>query len=149
MTIGPIHWGSYPGDLLERVMAVLLFQERPTAWRRTASQGDAGIDVAEPIADGYRIFQIKGFTGRMSGNRPRQVKESLKRAIKEPRLDGPIARWNLVVPIDPTSEEEKWFASSRHTRPSHVNGWARSSGILRLRSTHTLLITTFRMERPA
>jgi len=109
MTIGPIHWGSYPGDLLERVMAVFLFQERPTAWRRTASQGDAGIDVAEPIADGYRIFQIKGFTGRMSGNRPRQVKESLERAIKEPRLDGPIARWNLVVPIDPTSEEEKWF----------------------------------------
>jgi hypothetical protein len=40
----------------------LLCQERPTAWRRRPSQGDGGLDVAEPNSRGYHVYQIKGFT---------------------------------------------------------------------------------------
>jgi hypothetical protein len=107
--VGPVHWGSYPGDVLERVMSVLLFQERPTAWRRRPSQGDGGLDVGEPNPDGYHVYQIKGFARSMDRSRRRQVRESLQRVLDDPRLDRPITGWSLVVPLDPTSEDEEWF----------------------------------------
>ena len=81
--LGPVHWGSYPGDLLERVMSVLLFQERPTAWRRRPSQGDGGLDVGEPTPNGYHVYQIKGFTGSMTSSRRRQVGHSLQRILDD------------------------------------------------------------------
>jgi hypothetical protein len=107
--IGPVHWGSYPGDLLERVMAVLLFQERGTAWRRRPSQGDGGLDVGEPNAHGYHVYQIKGFTGSMTSSRQGQVRRSFERILNDPRLDRPVTGWSLVAPMDQTSEDEEWF----------------------------------------
>lgn len=106
--LGPVHWGSYPGDL-ERLMSVLLFQERPTAWRRRPSQGDGGLDVGEPTPSGYHVYQIKGFVGSMTSSRRRQVRQSLQRILDDPRLDRPVTGWSLVVSIDPTSEDEMWF----------------------------------------
>jgi hypothetical protein len=106
--LGPVHWGSYPGDL-ERLMSVLLFQERPTAWRRRPSQGDGGLDVGEPNPDGYHVYQIKGFVGSMTSSRRGQVRQSLQRILDDSRLDRPVTGWSLVVPMDPTSEDERWF----------------------------------------
>jgi hypothetical protein len=91
------------------MMSVLLFQDRPTAWRRRPSQGDGGLDVGEPTPDGYHVYQIKGFTGSMDRSRRRQVRESLQRILDDPRLDRPVTGWSLVVPLDPTSEDEEWF----------------------------------------
>jgi hypothetical protein len=90
-------------------MSVLLFQERPTAWRRRPSQGDGGLDVGEPNPDGYHVHQIKGFTGSMTSSQRRQVRQSLQRILDDPRLDRPVTGWSLVVPMDPTSEDERWF----------------------------------------
>jgi hypothetical protein len=90
-------------------MSVLLFQERPSAWRRRPSQGDGGLDVGEPKADGYHVYQIKGFTGSMASSRRRQVGDSLQRILDAPRLDRSVTGWSLVVPLDPTSEDEGWF----------------------------------------
>jgi hypothetical protein len=108
-TIGPVYWGSYSGDVLEHVMAILLFQERPTAWRRRASQGDGGVDVAEPNLLGYHVNQIKGFTGSMTPSRRRQVEDSFNQIVTDPRLDGAVTGWSLIVPMDQTSQDEKWF----------------------------------------
>lgn len=63
-------WGSYLGDL-ERVMSVLLFQERPTAWRRRPSQGDGGLDVGEPNPGGLPRLPDQGLC-RVDG--PRSAK---------------------------------------------------------------------------
>jgi hypothetical protein len=90
-------------------MSILLFQERPTAWRRRPSHGDGGLDVGEPNLDGYHVYQIKGFTGTMTPSRRRQVGESLQRILDDPRLDRRVTGWSLVVPMDPTSEDEAWF----------------------------------------
>ena len=49
-------------------------------------------------------FELKSFTGRMTSGRRKQVERSLNRAAAL----GP-ARWTLVVPIEPTPAEEKWF----------------------------------------
>jgi hypothetical protein len=92
-------------------MAILLFQERPTAWRRRPSQGDGGLDVGEPNARGYHVYQIKGFTESRSirSSRQRQVRESFERILDDPRLDRPVTGWSLVAPIDQTSDDEEWF----------------------------------------
>jgi hypothetical protein len=90
-------------------MSILLFQERPMAWRRRPSQGDGGLDVAEPNPDGYHVYQIKGFTGSMTSSRRKQVDKSLQRILDDPRLDRPVTGWSLVVPMDQTSEDEAWF----------------------------------------
>jgi hypothetical protein len=109
MTVGPVNWGSYPGETLELVMAVLLGQERPASWRRSASQGDGGIDVIDPVSGGYEIYQIKRFSERLTNNQKTQIKDSLTTAKERPRLDKPITHWFLVLPLDPTSEDEAWF----------------------------------------
>ena len=92
-------------------MSVLLFQERPTAWRRRPSQGDGGLDVGEPNPDGYHVYQIKGFTRSITSSQRRQVRQSLQRILDDPRLDRPVTGWSLVVPMDPTSGDEGGFTS--------------------------------------
>jgi hypothetical protein len=98
-------------------MSILLFQERPTAWRRRPSQGDGGVDVAEPNPEGYHVYQIKSFTSPLNQSRRRQVGESLMRILDDPRLDRPVTGWSLVVPMDPTSEDETWFRQLTGSAP--------------------------------
>jgi hypothetical protein len=133
--VGPVHWGSYRGDLLERVMSVLLFQERPTAWHRRPSQGDGGLDVGEPKADGYHVYQIKGFTGSMGSSQRRQVGDSLQRILDDPRLDRPVTGWSLVVPVDRPPRMRDGLRSSPHRRRSLVIGRVSCSGTPRPAST--------------
>ena len=122
MTVGPVNWGSYPGETLELVMAVLLGQERPNSWRRAASQGDGGVDVVDPVPGGYEIYQIKRFSERLTDNQKAQIKKSLNTAIERPRLDKPIIRWFLVLPLDQTSEDEAWFRGITASAPFEC-GW--------------------------
>ena len=61
MSSGPIYWPSYPGEMLEAVMAVLVAQDRPDVLRRTPSSGDGGVDLVIPSATGYQSQQMRGF----------------------------------------------------------------------------------------
>jgi len=121
MSIGPVNWGSYPGEQLEAVMAVLLLQERPTSWRRTPSQGDGGVDVGEPHGDGYRIYQVKRFHERLTAKQKTQIRVSLDKVISDPRLDKPVREWVLVLPLDLTSSEERWFRDITGNAPFECN----------------------------
>jgi hypothetical protein len=104
-----VNWGSYPGETLELVMAVLLHQERPNSWRRAASQGDGGVDVVDPVEGGYHVFQIKKFSERLTPDQKRQIKGSFEEVCTAPRLDRPVVAWSLVLPLDRTDTEEQWF----------------------------------------
>lgn len=109
MVVGPIDWGAHDGDLVERALAVMLLQERPHAWRRVASQGDAGVDVADPQPGGYEVFQIKSFTGRQTPAREKQIRKSFERILAGGELDQPVVAWRLLLPMGPTKEMEAWF----------------------------------------
>lgn len=109
MAIGPVSWGAYSGDMLEKVFAVLIAQDHPSIKRRIPSSGDGGVDLFLPEAEGWHVRQVKGFAQRLKPSQKRQIEESLERVIADPRLDGPIARWTLSVPVDFTSGEEAWF----------------------------------------
>ena len=109
MAIGIVYWGSYPGEFIEEVMSVLLLQERPKAQHRRPNQGDGGVDVFEPVDGGYHVFQIKRFTEKLSPEDRYKIKKSLESVKTNPRLDGPVVAWSLVIPLDANSDEEAWF----------------------------------------
>jgi hypothetical protein len=90
--------------LYEDMVSVALSYEHPLSTRIDGSGGDGGRDVHFPGEEGLEIFELKSFTGRVQGNRRTQVKNSFMNAMRhDPK------RWFLVVPIDPTPGEEKWF----------------------------------------
>ena len=45
----------------------------------------------------------------MTSSQRRQIRQSLQRILDDPRLNRPVTNWSLVVPMDPTSEDEGWF----------------------------------------
>ncbi|HEX5407430.1 MAG TPA: hypothetical protein VFX16_34585 [Pseudonocardiaceae bacterium] len=92
--------------MYEDMVAVLINRLNPTSQRIDGAGGDGGRDVQVSIPSGVVIYQLKNFTGRLGAaqNRRTQVKNSLAEAAKnDPTL------WHLVVPIDPTPGELKWF----------------------------------------
>lgn len=93
-----------PGQY-EHMVSVLLSRLRQ-ARRVDGSGGDEGRDCYFTDENGTDVYELKSFTGRMTAARRRQVQRSLARAIKaRPRA------WTLVVPIDPTPAEQRWFDS--------------------------------------
>jgi hypothetical protein len=87
------------------MIAVLLSRIHPTTLRIDGAGGDDGRDV-QFLDDGggLHVFELKSFTGRVKGSRRSQIKRSVERA-RQLRATS----WDLVVPIDPTPDEEKWF----------------------------------------
>lgn len=135
MTIGPIDWGAHDPDLVERVLAVMLLQERPRAWRRERSRGDAGVDVADAHVDGYEVLQIKSFTGSLTSRRKRDIEKAYQSALAGGELDRPITSWRLLLPMDPSKEAEKWFKKLTASAPFECE-WLGKARVDLLAATH-------------
>lgn len=90
------------------MVSVLIKRLHPGAERIDGSGGDEGRDVQVPTQDGLIVYQLKSFTDRLRlGGRKRQITSSLSNAAKhEP------ASWNLVVPLDHTLDEFRWFKAT-------------------------------------
>ena len=104
-----IRWDDLEAGKYEDMVSVLLSRLHPEAHRIDGKGGDGGRDVQivhGPDGRILRAFELKSFTGRVTGSRRRQVERSLKRAA-ELRPE----QWTLVVPIDPTPGEDKWFSA--------------------------------------
>ena len=99
-----IHWETVDETTCEAMLKVLIKRLQPTVQAIDGSGGDGGIDLLMHTENGLVIYQIKSFTGRLSGNRREKVARSLETASGH----GPVA-WHLVVPIDPTPRELEWF----------------------------------------
>ena len=117
----PIRWEDFEPQGYEKLVSVLLSRLHADAQRIDGKGGDGGRDVqivhkqTDQITD---AFELKSFTGRMTTSRRRQVADSLKRAAAlEPR------QWTLVVPIDPTPGEDRWFRELGKEYP-FPTGWA-------------------------
>ena len=121
MTAGPVYWGSYPGEFLERVMAVLVAQDHPDVIRRTPASGDGGVDLLIPDGHGFVIEQVKGFHDRLGSSERAQIKRSWDLITTEPRLGRPITAYRLVVPVDPTPDEQEWFEALTEGAPFPVS----------------------------
>lgn len=135
MAVGPIDWGAHDGDLVERALAVMLLQQRPHAWRRIASRGDAGVDVADPQQDGYEVFQIKSFTGSLTAARQNQIRKSFEGVLAGGELDRPVVAWRLLLPMGPTKEMEAWFRELTKDAPFECE-WLGASRVDLLAATN-------------
>lgn len=107
--LGPVHWGSYPGEYLELAMAVLVAQDHPQTLRRTPASGDGGIDLMIPDGDGYEVRQVKRFTGRLGSSEKGQITNSWETFCDDPRLSKPVSAYRVVAPTDLTPDEQQWF----------------------------------------
>ena len=105
-----VRWEDFEPQGYEDMVAVLVSRLHPDSQRIDGRGGDGGRDVQIVDRDGQLLhaFELKSFTGRMNDDRRKQVKNSLETAAK---LDPP--EWTLVVPIDPTPGELKWFDDLR------------------------------------
>ena len=102
-----IRWDELGPQRYEDMVSVLVSRLHPDAQRIDGKGGDGGRDVQVVRGQDSQTtdaFELKSFTGRMTSGRRRQVEHSLKRAAT---VDP--ARWSLIVPIDPTPAEDRWF----------------------------------------
>lgn len=116
--VGPIDWGAHDGNLVEQTISVMLLKDHDRGWRRQASSGDAGVDVAIPIVgNGFEVSQIKSYTGPLTSKRKKEIERSLKSVIEGPELPGPVMAWKLVLPMNPSKEAEHWFRELTENAP--------------------------------
>jgi hypothetical protein len=107
-----VNWNEIDHRTYEDMVAVLLSRLHPDSQRIDGTGGDGGRDVQFATPDGLHVFELKSFTGRVSKSRRPQITRSLNRAKElEP------VEWVLVVPIDPTPAEERWFNQIRNDVP--------------------------------
>ena len=110
----PVPWVTTSPDLIERIVAVLLGNKNPRAFRIRPSRGDGGLDVLVPTTrQGYfDDYQVKKFATNLDDSQKRQIVESLKRARdthNDPSSPFLIETWLLTLPLDPTREQFKWL----------------------------------------
>lgn len=102
----------------ESLMTLLMLRLRPGAQAVDGAGGDEGRDLYEYTPGNELIlYEAKSFTGRMVAGRRSQVVDSLRSAARH-QPD----RWDLLVPIDPTPSEQRWFDSLRTEFP-FVRSW--------------------------
>jgi hypothetical protein len=121
--LGPVHWGSFPGEYLELVMAVMVAQDHPDTLRRVPARGDGGIDLMVPMDGGYEVQQIKRFVGRIQASERRQIERSWTTFRANPRLSRPIKAYRLVMPVNPTDGEQEWFDQLVADAPWPATWW--------------------------
>lgn len=102
----------------ESLVTLLMLRLHARARAVDGSGGDGGRDLFEYTEDGELVvYEAKSFTGRMDQVRRRQVVRSLVSAARH-QPD----HWDLLVPIDQTPAEQRWFDSLRVDFP-FVRAW--------------------------
>lgn len=109
--VDPIPWGNLSGEDMETLLAVFICKQRPEANRVRPSSGDNGIDLQVKNGDGtYDVYQVKKFAHTLKTSQKSQIKKSLKSLNDYIRETGyKVANWYLVLPLDPTPQNLKWF----------------------------------------
>ncbi|ROS58347.1 hypothetical protein EDF38_3090 [Frigoribacterium sp. PhB160] len=104
-----VNWEREPGERVEDFAAAYLLLRAGRGNQIRPSQGDRGIDVQIPSAGGWEIFQVKRFATNLSASAKQQIKESWDRFTKEVIPTRDIKSWSLVLPLEPTPQNEIWF----------------------------------------
>jgi hypothetical protein len=115
-TLPQVEWSELDPGQAETLLAVLLYSEHPKATRVRTSRGDYGIDVLVPNDSAPRtfdVYQIKYFHQTLTASQKGQVEKSFRRFLLGMiRRGTPIADWYLVMPVDPTLDNQMdWFSA--------------------------------------
>ena len=110
--MAPVGWSGLDSGTYERMVAVLLSTLHPAAERIDGAGGDGGRDVQLREEIRKDFFELKSHTGRVGDSQRAQIKRSLARAAEQ-EPDS----WTLVIPIDHTTGELRWFDKLKRDSP--------------------------------
>jgi predicted nucleotidyltransferase len=102
--VAEVRWSDLSPAQYEQMVGVLISTLYPAAQKIDGAGGDGGIDIGLQTPNGLVIWELKSFVGRLASGRRRQIERSLTRALERRPIE-----WNLVVPVNPTPAEKKWF----------------------------------------
>lgn len=109
----PVNWGVLDGELIERVVSVMILREFPDGNRRRATQGDGGIDVVVPIPDNSSrcdVYQIKKYNQPLKSDQKAKIGKSAEKLLQHAKMNNLAVReWNLVLPLDQAAGEQEWI----------------------------------------
>ena len=94
----------------ERLCAQLIRSKFPDAKGIRVHNGDGGVDTyvgAWAEGEGIHVFQIKFFPTGLGDDQKKQVRESFKTCLTNPRFT--TAKWTLCLPVDLSKDEVVWF----------------------------------------
>jgi hypothetical protein len=135
-----VPWQQYSGFEVEALVSALLVRIVPGAQRIDGSGGDDGVDVRAPVDGGDRVYQIKGFSNRLTASQKRQISRSLATAVeRQPRM----VQWTLVLPLDLTPAEERWFTETLASTSTVPIDWMGRTDIEQALSAHRDLLRAF------
>jgi hypothetical protein len=140
VTSSVVPWHEYSGRDVEDLIAALLVRTVTGAQRIDGSGGDDGVDVRAPVDGGYRIYQIKGFHTRLTSSHKRQIAASLATAVQR---QSEMVRWTLVLPLDLSPGEERWFSGVLGPESSVPIDWVGRSQIEERLSVNRDLLRAF------
>lgn len=118
-----VEWTVLSGELAESVLSVLIYSEHPRALRIRPSQGDGGVDILVPndvAAAKTDVYQVKKFATNLSTSQKGQIDRSywrLLNLIANEKIH--VANWYLFMPLDPTPENQTWFADLSNRALTH------------------------------
>lgn len=127
-----INWERESGDRIEEFVAAALVMRHGAGCRVTPSQGDGGMDVKLPLANGrWWVVQVKRYTGPLSSRQGTSVEKSYSALLTEIARTGmDVERWTLAMPWDPTRERLDWlegFEKSANDLPTTLDWIGRVS----------------------
>ncbi|OZG64232.1 hypothetical protein BHAP_1399 [Bifidobacterium hapali] len=128
--VDPIPWGNLSGEDMETLLAVFICKQRRDANRVRPASGDNGIDLQVKNDDGtYDVYQVKKFAHNLKTSQKSQIRKSLKSLNNYIRETGfKVTNWYLVLPLDATPQNQKWFAEITDDLPYHC-AWIGLSNI--------------------
>jgi hypothetical protein len=127
--VARVEWTRQTGDDVEAVVGMLICNFFPNAIRVQPSQGDGGLDIFVPGPVGFarqrEVFQVKRYSERLNSSQKRKIRRSLESVIETATAEGwEITKWHLVMPLDPTDNELRWFEelTTNSGFPCELNG---------------------------
>jgi hypothetical protein len=103
------------------MVAVLISTLNPDAERIDGAGGDGGRDVQLRRGGRLDLWELKSQSGRVGPIQRRQIERSLERAAQL----NPDS-WTLVIPVDPTPAELKWFDTLQSRYPFTLKSLGRT-----------------------
>lgn len=107
-----VNWSEVHSGTYERMVAVLISTLNPDAERIDGAGGDGGRDVQLRSGGRLDLWELKSQSGRVGPTQRRQIERSLERAA----MLNPHS-WTLVIPVDSTPAELKWFDTLQSRYP--------------------------------
>lgn len=104
-----IRWQDLDPARVERAVKMLIRCLHSTAQGIDGSGGDDGRDIRWDSPDGLVLFEVKSYAARLSSKQKSDIRASLRKAARHFPT-----RWTLILPLDPSPAEERWFDGLRN-----------------------------------